>query len=330
MSDPIDLTGFPYMPLYIERLQKSKAWLICRRRPELAFYFLNLWMHAWHEVPAGSLEDDDDVLADAARCDLSRWPKLKDDILRGWEKGPDGRLYHRVVVAFAEEAFAERLAHRAKTAAGRAAKEAKRREKLGLPPLPASVTASVTETETGDGSAARGAATDPPTEGESGAGASVTALKGREGKGRLSDSSSSSGAEPGTAAEDLPPLDPANAIIAEFDCSRAEVFGREQGRPWPNHLDRPVAEQWIALGADLAFARAVFDAVNLRLKARGHEPRKMLKGMDEEMRAALGMRAAGPPGVLVPIRPMSGGTGVDAGALEVELARLNKLEEGAA
>jgi hypothetical protein len=47
------MTIAPYMPLYIQRLQRSKAWLRCKRRPELAFYMVNLWMRAWHEVPAG-------------------------------------------------------------------------------------------------------------------------------------------------------------------------------------------------------------------------------------------------------------------------------------
>jgi uncharacterized protein YdaU (DUF1376 family) len=104
----MDLTDFPFMPLYIARLQKSKAWLRCKRRPELAFYMLNLWMRAWHETPAGSIEDDDDVLADAAMCDLRRWAKIKDDLMQGWEKGEDGRLYHPVVTEIATESWADK------------------------------------------------------------------------------------------------------------------------------------------------------------------------------------------------------------------------------
>ena len=45
-----DLTDFKFMPLEVEQLRKSKAWLIARRRPELAFYMLNLWMRAWHSL----------------------------------------------------------------------------------------------------------------------------------------------------------------------------------------------------------------------------------------------------------------------------------------
>ncbi|MFG1399861.1 DNA methyltransferase [Roseixanthobacter pseudopolyaromaticivorans] len=42
-AEIIDVRCLPYMPLQIERLRKSKAWLRCKRRPELAFYLMNLW-----------------------------------------------------------------------------------------------------------------------------------------------------------------------------------------------------------------------------------------------------------------------------------------------
>jgi uncharacterized protein YdaU (DUF1376 family) len=89
-----DVSDFPYMPLYIGRLQRSKAWLTCKRDPALAFYMMNLWMRSWHEVPLGSIEDDD-ILADAATCDPKTWDKIKDKVLRGWERR-DGRLFHVV------------------------------------------------------------------------------------------------------------------------------------------------------------------------------------------------------------------------------------------
>jgi hypothetical protein len=96
-----DLREFPYMPLYIQRLQRSKAWLRCKRRPELAFYMVNLWMRAWHEVPAGMIENDDDVLADAAMADPWAWDKIKADVLYGWhEQG--GFLVHPVIAEIAQ------------------------------------------------------------------------------------------------------------------------------------------------------------------------------------------------------------------------------------
>lgn len=107
-----DLQDFPFMPLMISRLRKSKAWVKARRNPALGFYMVNLWMAAWHEVPAGSLEDDDDVLADAAMCDASKWDKVRAEVLRGWVKCNDGRWYHPVVcerVLEAWQAKSERL-----------------------------------------------------------------------------------------------------------------------------------------------------------------------------------------------------------------------------
>lgn len=121
MMAPIDLRGMQYMPLQIERLRRSKAWLICKRRPDLAFHMLNLWMVAWHEVPAGSMENDDDVLADAAMCDVRKWPRIKDDVMRGWTLADDGRLYHETVREIAVDTFEKRTIWR----------ERKRRQRVG-------------------------------------------------------------------------------------------------------------------------------------------------------------------------------------------------------
>lgn len=104
-----DIDDFRFMPLEIERLRKSKAWLKCRRRPELAYYMLNLWMRAYHEKPAGSIENDDDVLADAAACSPVDFPAIRGDLLRGWIACSDGRLYHPVVCEKVLEGWVHRL-----------------------------------------------------------------------------------------------------------------------------------------------------------------------------------------------------------------------------
>jgi hypothetical protein len=113
------MRGLTYMPLHIERLQKSKAWLVCKRRPELAFYILNLWMRAWTEEPAGSIENDDDVMSDAAMCPPDKWPKLKEDALRGWVLCSDGRWYHPTVCEIALETWEEQTIERARRALDR-------------------------------------------------------------------------------------------------------------------------------------------------------------------------------------------------------------------
>ena len=104
-----------WMPLHIGRLQRSKTWLRCKREPALAFYVLNLWMRAWQENPAGSIEDDDDVLADAAMCSPDAWPDIKAKVLIGWEKRKDGRLWHGTVTELSEERSAHRQKQRQRT-----------------------------------------------------------------------------------------------------------------------------------------------------------------------------------------------------------------------
>ncbi|WP_042776612.1 DUF1376 domain-containing protein [Sinorhizobium fredii] len=121
MSDEAtDVRCLPYMPLQIERLRKSKAWLRCKRKPELAFYMINLWMRAWHEVPAGSIEDDDDVLADAAMASPQEWESLKKEILHGWERR-DGRIWHSAVTDIATEGAAKLRKNKNRTSAARQA-----------------------------------------------------------------------------------------------------------------------------------------------------------------------------------------------------------------
>lgn len=133
MTEPVDVRRLDYMPLYLDRLRRSKTWLRCKRRPELAFYLMNLWMRAYRELPAGSIENDDDVLADAAMCDVAEWDRVKADVLRDWEE-IDGRLHHPVVVEVAAEAFSKLRGNQKRT---EAARETKAQMRLDLTdPLP--------------------------------------------------------------------------------------------------------------------------------------------------------------------------------------------------
>lgn len=140
-ADGIDIRHLPYMPLEIERLKKSRTWLRCKRRPELAFYLMNLWMRAWHEVPAGSIENDDDVLADAAMCDPSLWADIKSEVMSDWEDR-DGRVFHSVVEELVLEAVEKLRGNQKRTAKAREAAAAKREQESN-----SSVTDSATDDE---------------------------------------------------------------------------------------------------------------------------------------------------------------------------------------
>lgn len=128
VTTEVDLKDFKYVPLYMGELRRSKAWSMARRQPEVGFYMINLWGESWFEVPAGSLPDDDDLLADLAVCPPNRWPEVREKVLHGWVKCSDGRLYHPFVCEKAQSAWEAKQKQRLRTQAAREAKAAKRKE----------------------------------------------------------------------------------------------------------------------------------------------------------------------------------------------------------
>lgn len=185
----VDLTDFSYMPLEVSRLRRSKAWLICKRRPELAFYMINLWTAAWHERPAGSLEDDDDVLANFAMCSPKDWKKLRAEIMRGWVKCTDGRLYHPVVIEKVRESWRSKMIHLYDKECGRLRKAWTRTKQAGVFVPPTFDEWDSTRMSVGNGWMSSGQRDDsdghtPDFQGTSQQSPAENALKVREGKGR--------------------------------------------------------------------------------------------------------------------------------------------------
>lgn len=126
-----DLTDFQRMMIDIPRLRGSDfdatpsdgAWRAG----------LNLWLSSWHQVPAGSLSDDETTLTKAAGLgrDIKTWRKVKAEALRNWVKCDDGLLYHPVVAELALEAWLEKLAQTLSSGAGNA-----KRWKVDFDPAP--------------------------------------------------------------------------------------------------------------------------------------------------------------------------------------------------
>lgn len=143
----VDLRSFPFMAIDVVRLQRSKHWLIARQNPEIGFYSVNLWMAAWHELPAASLENDDDILSALAGCSLDRWKEVKNLVLRNWVLCSDGRLYHPVVAEKANEAWNKKLGRQKQTRAATSARNQKDSEKE---PESENVTTDVTSNVTTD------------------------------------------------------------------------------------------------------------------------------------------------------------------------------------
>jgi hypothetical protein len=147
----VDLRGYEYMPLDVVRLMRSSSWRKARSQPELGYWMVNLWVSSWHEVPAASLPDDADELADFARCEPKTWAKAKAKVLAGWIKCSDGRLYHPVVAEKALESWAKMSLQRKRTQAAREALKQKMSQRAVEPVTEAAtpiVAAPVTETET--------------------------------------------------------------------------------------------------------------------------------------------------------------------------------------
>ena len=96
---------------------------------------------------------------------------------------------------------------------------------------------------------------------------------------------------PGPASPSTPDqgggVDEAAAIIAEFDRSRAAVYGEAQARGWPAPTDLVVAQRLVEQGATAALCRHVFDSRNAKLKADGHKPRATLKAFEPDVIDAL-------------------------------------------
>lgn len=103
-----DLRGMEWMPLYGDRLFASETWLLAS--PEGRCAAIALWWAAWKQRPAGSLADNDRVLAQMAGYGMAvkAWQAIRQEAMRGWVQCSDGRLYHPVVCELALDAWARR------------------------------------------------------------------------------------------------------------------------------------------------------------------------------------------------------------------------------
>lgn len=111
----VDLRGYEFMPLYGDRLFASTTWISAS--PEAKIAALRLWWHAYaKEIPAGSLPDDDKLLADYAGygVGVKAWQRIRPQAMRGFVLCNDGRWYHPFVAERVMEGWSERLRNREK------------------------------------------------------------------------------------------------------------------------------------------------------------------------------------------------------------------------
>lgn len=123
----VDLRGYQFMPLYGDRLMASETWIAASAEGKLAA--LRLWWHAYaKEVPAGSLPDNDQLLANYAGYGVAvkAWKKIKAEAMRGWVLCADGRLYHSFISDLVADAWQMKQANAIRTLKGRVAATEKR------------------------------------------------------------------------------------------------------------------------------------------------------------------------------------------------------------
>lgn len=126
-----DLQDFPFMPLHVARLRDSD--LAAEGDPEGCWYAVLLWAAAWHQLPAGSLPDNDAVLTKLCGLgrDLRTFRKHRRDALRGFVTCDDGRLYHPVIAEQVISGWDGKLRQRYRT---ECATIKKRNDRAGVSP----------------------------------------------------------------------------------------------------------------------------------------------------------------------------------------------------
>jgi hypothetical protein len=125
----VDLVGMAFMPLDVARVLDSDLFALSTGEEFKAA--VALWCKSWTQVPAGSLPNNDRVLAHLSGTH-SRWAKLKAQALHGWLLCADGRLYHPVIAEKALVAWAERQTYLERQAADTERKQAHREQTKGM------------------------------------------------------------------------------------------------------------------------------------------------------------------------------------------------------
>lgn len=125
----VNLSSYPWFRHYHESFESSKEWLACKRNPEVGFYKWNLIQKSWSMTPPGSVEDDDDILADVACCDPYKFPAIKELVMTGWVLCSDGRWHNLYLRSIIVETLGSNEKNRNRTSAATEARRAKRQER---------------------------------------------------------------------------------------------------------------------------------------------------------------------------------------------------------
>jgi hypothetical protein len=118
-TSEIDIRELDSFMLNTERLLASETWAVSTGDEFKAA--IGLWCRAWKQMPAGSLPNDERMLAGFSGAG-PKWKKVRDVALRGFVLCSDGRLYHAILCQDVRRAWEAKKGRKARTEAARAAR----------------------------------------------------------------------------------------------------------------------------------------------------------------------------------------------------------------
>jgi hypothetical protein len=139
VPDDVDLRHYRTMPLDVVALRGSE--LISDETPEACWAALRVWAAAWHQVPAASIPDNEQWIAQQAgyvvrgRLDVDGWAEVRRAVMRHWTRCADGRLYHATLAEHAISAWNSARAFRYERMRDRMRKMNKALIERGEPPM---------------------------------------------------------------------------------------------------------------------------------------------------------------------------------------------------
>lgn len=78
-----------------ELIEQGSTWIKCP--PDVRPWLLMLWAKSWTNAPAGTYENDDEIIAAQIGMDFDLFMAKRDRLMRGWKVHADGRLYHETI-----------------------------------------------------------------------------------------------------------------------------------------------------------------------------------------------------------------------------------------
>lgn len=93
------------------RVLQSNTWAlaIASQWPEARPWLLMMWFVSWQELPAGSLPNDDQIIAAKLGMSDEMFAGHRSILMRGWYRATDGRLYNKTIAELVLDVISYRV-----------------------------------------------------------------------------------------------------------------------------------------------------------------------------------------------------------------------------